>query len=192
MSSLQHFEQLYQVTADPWGVKTKWYERRKRQLLLAVLPHENYRHGFEPGCGNGETTLALLARCQRLTAADFSESAIQLCNAQIKNKDRHRLHLQKLHIPQEWPTVPPGGFDLLVVSELAYYLSDEELQQFSQRCLSSLASGGHLLMCHWQHSAADRLQTTETIHRQMEATAPLESMVKHAEKDFLLQVWEKP
>lgn len=191
MNQLQHFEQLYQAAADPWEVQTKWYERRKRQLLLAALPHEHYRHVFEPGCGNGETTLALLERCQQLTAADFSESAVQLCQARVDAQDSHRLHLQTLHIPAQWPAVPPEGFDLLVVSELAYYLNDEELVHFSQQCLSSLATGGHLLMCHWRHAASDRLQSTEALHRQMEATAPLERMVEHSEKDFLLHVWEK-
>ena len=68
----QHFEQMYQADPDPWQVASRWYERRKRDLLLAALPRERYAHGFEPGCGNGETTQRLLQRCERLCAVDFS------------------------------------------------------------------------------------------------------------------------
>ncbi|WP_394681965.1 methyltransferase domain-containing protein [uncultured Comamonas sp.] len=191
MSQRQHFEALYQACADPWNVQTAWYERRKRQLLMAALPRERYRHAFEPGCGNGEMTIALLERCDQLVAADFSESAILLCNARIQRESRRDLHLQKLEVPRQWPQVPEGGFDLLVVSELAYYLSDSELGLFSERCLQSLAPGGHWLMCHWRHEAADLLQAADTLHAQMGANTALRSLVEHREPDFLLDVWEK-
>ena len=191
MSQRQHFEQLYQKLDDPWAVKTAWYERRKRQVLLAALPREQYRHGFEPGCGNGETTMALLERCDQLIAADFSESAVLLCNARIQRQDRRQLHLQKLQLPLEWPQVPAGGFDLLVVSELAYYLADADLALFNERCLSSLAPSGHWLMCHWRHRAPDLLQSADTMHAQIRAHPALKTVVEHRETDFLLEVWER-
>ncbi|MCD2166162.1 class I SAM-dependent methyltransferase [Comamonas koreensis] len=191
MNQRQHFEQLYQNSPDPWAVKTAWYERRKRQVLLASLPREQYRYGFEPGCGNGETTMALLERCDQLIAADFAESAVLLCNARVQREDRRQLHLQKLQLPQEWPEVPAGGFDLLVVSELAYYLGDSDLALFSERCLASLAPGGHWLMCHWRHQAPDLQQTADTIHAQIGASAALKTVVEHRETDFLLEVWER-
>lgn len=191
MNPHQHFEQLYQASADPWQVSSKWYERRKRQLLLAALPRERYRHGFEPGCGNGETTMALMARCEQLVAADFSEAAVLLCNARLERKDQRQLHLQTLEVPQEWPQVPAGGFDLLVVSELAYYFSDAELAVFNDRCLASLAPGGHWLMCHWRHPAPDLRQNADTLHAQIGASAALRTVVEHREADFLLEVWER-
>ena len=191
MSQRQHFEQLYQKLDDPWAVKTAWYERRKRQVLLAALPREQYRHGFEPGCGNGETTMALLERCDQLIAADFSESAVLLCNARIQRQDRRQLHLQKLQLPLEWPQVPAGGFDLLVVSELAYYLADADLALFNERCLSSLAPGGHWLMCHWRHQAPDLLQSADAMHAKIRAHPALKTVVEHRETDFLLEVWER-
>lgn len=45
-SARQHFEQMYQADPDPWQVASRWYERRKRDLLLAALPRERYAHGF--------------------------------------------------------------------------------------------------------------------------------------------------
>src|SRR3989442_280161 len=95
----QHFEQMYQADPDPWQVASRWYERRKRDLLLAALPRERYAHGFEPGCGNGETTQRLLQRCERLCAVDFSARAVDLCRERMAPQDRARLDLQALLLP---------------------------------------------------------------------------------------------
>ena len=103
MSNRQHFEQLYEDNPDPWRVASDWYERRKRALLLASLPCERYQHGFEPGCGNGETTALLLERCNRLCAVDFSEKAVQLTRARLGAEKQDRLHLQCLPLPSCWP-----------------------------------------------------------------------------------------
>lgn len=191
MNQRKHFEQLYKSSSDPWGARTSWYERRKRQLLLSALPRERYRHGFEPGCGNGEVTAALLERCEQLTAADFSESAIRICRAAVNGEHRGRLHLQRLQIPEEWPRVPGSGFDLLFVSELAYYMSDSGLEIFKDRCMESLRSGGHWLMCHWTHQAPDILQAAKSVHALISANSALKKLVEHREADFILDVWEK-
>src|SRR5256885_1162621 len=190
----QHFEQMYQADPDPWQVASRWYERRKRDLLLAALPRERYAHGFEPGCGNGETTQRLLQRCERLCAVDFSARAVDLCRERMAPQDRARLRpalpreryahgfepgcgngeppqrllqrcerlcavdfsaravdlcrermapqdrarldLQALPLPWQWPQVPQvpqAGFDLIVVSELAYYFDDAEIGRASCR-----------------------------------------------------------
>jgi hypothetical protein len=34
----QYFADLYADSDDPWAFRTRWYERRKRDLALASLP----------------------------------------------------------------------------------------------------------------------------------------------------------
>ena len=190
----QHFEQMYQADPDPWQVASRWYERRKRDLLLAALPRERYAHGFEPGCGNGEATQRLLQRCDRLCAVDFSDRAVDLCRQRIAPQDRARLDLQALPLPWQWPQVPQvpqQGFDLIVVSELAYYFDDAALAHFNRQCLASLQGGGHWLMCHWRHGAHDHLQTTRTLHDSVSAHAQLNLLLSHSEPDFQLDIWQK-
>lgn len=186
-----HFEHLYQADPDPWQVASRWYERRKRELLLACLPRERYEEGFEPGCGNGEATLRLLQRCDRLCAVDFSDQALQLCRERIAPQDHDRLELQALPLPWRWPPVPAAGFDLIVVSELAYYFDDAELAHFRSRCLASLRGGGHWAMCHWRHDAPDRRQSTEALHEGMSVYPQLRRVLRHTEADFQLDIWEK-
>ncbi len=191
MSGVQHFEQLYQTDPDPWRVASDWYERRKRALLLAALPRERYRHGFEPGCGNGATTLQLLERCDFLCAVDFSATAIELSGQRIQGEARSRLDLQALPLPARWPDVPASGFDLIVVSELAYYFDDAALAHFNRRCLESLSPAGHLVMCHWLHGAHDHLQPTQAMHRNVGENPQLQALLTHTEADFQLDVWQK-
>ena len=186
-----HFERLYQADPDPWQVASSWYERRKRDLLLACLPRERYAQGFEAGCGNGEATQRLLQRCAQLRAVDFSDQALQLCRERVEPADLERLQLQALALPWRWPPVPAQGFDLIVVSELAYYFDDAELAHFNSRCLASLSEGGHWVMCHWLHDAPDRRQSTQALHEGLSAYTQLRRLLRHVEADFQLDVWEK-
>lgn len=191
VTNAQHFELMYQRNPDPWRVASDWYERRKRDLLLASLPLERYRHGFEPGCGNGETTLKLLERCDRLCAVDFSQKAIQLCKERIPTECQGRLTLQSLALPVDWPDIPKNGFDLIVVSEISYYFNDKNLNIFNNQCISSLSNEGHLLLCHWIHPAPDRKQSTEVLHKGLNKNLQLKSLVAHQDTDFHLRVWQK-
>ena len=72
----EHFDVLYEGSSDPWDLRSAWYERRKYAITVAALPRERYRSGLEPGCSIGELTRLLAARCDRLLAFDFAESAV--------------------------------------------------------------------------------------------------------------------
>ena len=60
---VSRFADLYSGGGDPWQTRTSWYERRKRDVVLACLPEPRYRHAAEPGCGLGLLTAGLAARC---------------------------------------------------------------------------------------------------------------------------------
>ena len=59
------FDSFYAGRDDPWGFETRWYEKRKRDILLASLPHERYATALEVGCSTGKLTasLAWTSRC---------------------------------------------------------------------------------------------------------------------------------
>ena len=37
------FDDMYARSDDPWGFTSRWYERRKYAISLAMLPQERYR-----------------------------------------------------------------------------------------------------------------------------------------------------
>ena len=80
---LAHFETLYAASDDPWDVRGAWYEQRKRAILLASLGEPRYRNAFEPGCGNGEMSVALAGRCDCLLACDGAASALDAARRRV-------------------------------------------------------------------------------------------------------------
>lgn len=181
-----HFEALYAASPDPWNVRDAWYEQRKRALLLASLPQARYDSAFEPGCGNGELTAALAPRCAHILACDGAASAVAA--ARLRLADAGHVVIDQRRLPQDWP----GGaaaFDLIVVSELAYYFPAEVWQTLMTRIVASLAPGGLLLMCHCRHPFDDYVTSAGFVHDTAHAAPELTALVHHMETDFLLDGW---
>lgn len=188
---VDHFETLYRQHADPWRVGSAWYERRKRALLLAALGREHYRHAFEPGCGNGDLSLPLAARCQRVCAVDFAGTALSRCRARLAEQGIEHVDTLTLDLPREWPPVPHGGFDLIIVSELGYYLDDAALTLFLQGVDRCLANDGELVACHFRPDFDDRLQATDALHDALGSLRGLVPIFKHQESAFALDGWHR-
>ena len=111
------FEADYARDRDPWGLASRWYETRKYALTLAALPEAAYRRAFEPGCAIGVLTAQLAARCDYLLAADGVEAALTQTRARVSGLEH--VHVARMVVPGAWPE---GPWDLVVLSELAYYL----------------------------------------------------------------------
>lgn len=185
---LAHFERLYSNDNDPWRVRDSWYEQRKRAVLLACLPQQRYRNAFEPGCGNGELSAELALRCDALLASDAAQSAVALARERIAAHGH--VQVDHLILPDDWPERPADGrFDLIVISELAYYFDAAALDDLAQRAVATLAPGGTLLLCHWQQEFDDRLQPTRAVHDAFHRQGGLQHELRHDEQSFLLDVW---
>jgi SAM-dependent methyltransferase len=178
-----HFEALYAASSDPWNVRDAWYEQRKRTLLLACLPNARYASAFEPGCGNGELTAALALRCDRVLACDGAASAVAAARARVTAANAT---IDQRSLPQDWPE---GAFDLIVVSELAYYLPVATWRAMFARILASLAPGGLLLMCHCRYPYDDYATSADFVHGTAHAAPELHAALHYLEPDFLLDGW---
>lgn len=187
MAVLDHFQQLYRDDADPWQVRQRWYEQRKRALLLASLPQPRYRSAYEPGCGNGALTAELALRCERVLASDGSSEAVLLARSQMS--DQVHVTVEQHQLPRDWPPRADGAFDLIVISELAYYFEADALAQLVERCVASLAPGGTIALCHWRRPFRDRVLAPARVHGAFDAQPALHRLARHEEEDFLLDVW---
>jgi len=187
-STAQYFDDLYQQSDDPWNLREGWYERRKRTLTLALLPRPRYRNAFEPGCANGELTAELATRCDALLAADLHERAVTLTRERVAGMPQVRV--EQRTVPLEWPT-EAGPFDLIIISEFAYYLHTDELETLAARIAASLTTDGTLLACHWRRPFAEALESADTAHALFDARCGLSRLAHHDEADLLIDVWSR-
>lgn len=182
----EYFERIYAAGPDPWRLRERWYERRKRAVLLAALPAERYRRAFEPGCATGALTEQLADRCDQVLATDVSPVALAAARRHLDG--RRGVRLQRAAVPGWWPS---GRFDLVVISELAYYLDDAGLARLFDRARSCLELGGTLAAVHWRHPAPDHTRSGDDVHDALAAfagPAGLSRLSHTVEADFRLDV----
>jgi trans-aconitate methyltransferase len=179
------FEEMYDRAPDPWGFSSRWYEARKYALTAAALPHRRYRRAFEPGCSIGVLTEALAERCDYLLAADGVASAVE--QARRRLADRPHVEVRKLVLPQEWPD---GPWDLIVLSEIAYYFAPSELSTLLDRAAATSTTGGTLIAVHWR-GQTDYPQSGDAVHQAIGAHRSFEHAGGYCETLFGLDVYQR-
>ena len=140
-------DDLHAEQEDPWGTDDRWYEARKRDLLLAVLPRRRHGRALEVGCSAGALAAVLRERVTSLVAADRSPAALRAARERLGTTADLRL----MDLPHEWPE---GSFDLVVVSEVGYFLSPSALDLLVERVAGCLERDGTVLLSHWRHPVA--------------------------------------
>jgi SAM-dependent methyltransferase len=179
-----YFDAMYEAAPDPWGFESRWYERRKYAISMAQLPARRYRSAFEPGCSIGVLTEMLARRCDRVLACDVAAAPVRA--ARQRTEGLPGVRVEQRALPQDWP---PGRFDLIVFSELLYYFGDRDLREVIDQGIRALEPGGTLLAVHWRHPVADYPRSGDDVHRVLGARAGLARLVRHAEPDFLAEIF---
>jgi protein-L-isoaspartate O-methyltransferase len=180
-----YFDEIYADNPDPWGFETRWYEQRKYALTLAALPEPFYRRGFEPGCSVGVLTALLAPRCAHLVATEIVPSALARAVDRLSGADNVVFHHAAL--PESWPT---GSFDLVVLSEIAYYFDATTLTEIAGRLMGTVVAGASVVAVHWRGETNYPLSGDDA-HRILGDRRDLEPLAHHVEHDFVLDVWRK-
>jgi SAM-dependent methyltransferase len=179
-----YFDQMYADSPDPWGFTSRWYERRKYALTLAMLPREHYDYAFEPGCSIGVMTEQLGPRCTRLLSCDVAGAAVRA--AARRTAGQPGIRVQQRVLPRDWP---PGDFDLIVFSEFLYYFGGDDLRRVLDRSVASLRPGGTLLAVHWRHPVPEYPRRGDDVHEALDEQAGLSLLARHREPDFIAEVY---
>lgn len=139
-----YFEARYRADSDPWRFETSDYERAKYAATLAALPQRRYSSALEIGCSVGVLTTTLAERCDELVAVDVSEAAL----SSARDRNRHHGHIRfgLCQTPGSWPS---GRFDLILLSEVVYYLNAADVARLAGRVRDSLNPGGDAVLVHW-------------------------------------------
>jgi SAM-dependent methyltransferase len=184
-----YFDRVYASTDDPWGFRTRWYERRKQAVTVAALPAERYRRAFEPGCSVGALTQVLAPRCDELLAVDLHPRVVDSARSAVGAAGHgDNVTVEVMDVALAWP---PGTFDLVVLSEVGYYFAGPDLAGLVDRAVQSLDAGGALLGCHWRQLEPDHLLDGASVHEAIDAHPALRRTVHHEDEQFLLDVWAR-
>ncbi|KOY02684.1 SAM-dependent methyltransferase [Pseudomonas nunensis] len=182
----RYFDGLFSGNDDPWAFRQRWYEQRKRAITLAALPRPHYRAIFEPGCANGELSAELASRCDRLLCCDTAAAAVSLARTRLSLFDHAEVRQSRL--PGEWPE---EKFDLIVISEIGYYLDADDLKRLIVLAEHSLTADGQLLACHWRPPIDGCPLNAREVHDLLHEHLHLPRLVLHQEADFLLELWSR-
>lgn len=183
-----YFDRMYAGADDPWQLSTRWYEQRKYAITLALLPQRRYRHAFEPGCSIGTLTELLALRCDRVTAVDVADAAVRTAEARLRDAGLpDQVALARSSLDEAWPA---GPFDLLVLSEVAYYLEADTLAAVLRRECGGLQPGATVVAAHWRHAVADYPLTGDEAHAVIAQTPGLTLLGCYRDSDVVIEVFD--
>ena len=163
-----YFDSLYAKDADPWRMRTSDYERDKYRETLNALEGRRFGSAVEIGCAIGELSAVLAPACDRYLGVDIVEPP--LVQARERNAGEPHVRFERMTLPKQRPQ---GTFDLIVLSEVLYYFSLDDLAEVAAWVCGALAPDGVALLVHWLGETPDYpLTGDEAVEAFLKAAAP--------------------
>ncbi len=135
-----YFDRVYLRNPDLWNDKKDVYQQTKFRNLMAALPRLVYNRALDVGCGKGMLTLMLSKRVNDVVGIDFSKKAVGDARLQCKSSTNISIrHCDLLKMPAG------EQYDLIVCSELLYYLARAKQEAACKILLNLLSVKGHLM-----------------------------------------------
>jgi SAM-dependent methyltransferase len=180
------FEARYRAHGDPWGTLTDGYERAKAAATLDACGPGPFASVCDLGAGLGVLSAALAPRSRALLALDGAPTAAAAAATRLAPWPYARAAAATL--PDD---LPAGAFDLVVASEILYYLDDGAFAVTLDWLDGALMPGGRIVAVHWT-GEADDLHRPATAVRAALAARPRLTVVRHERgPSYLLDVLER-
>jgi LmbE family N-acetylglucosaminyl deacetylase/SAM-dependent methyltransferase len=197
VDGIDHLRGLYDASRDPWEMETSVYEEEKRAATLASLPSHRYSLCFEPGCSIGVLTADLAQRADRVIGWEPVESAARTAQGRVRSLEREgtlsadQVRIEQRSLSLAGDELGPEGADLLVISEVLYFLPRAGLAEIISRLCTRAAAGAHLVAVHWRHPVAGWPGGGADTHEVLMAEPQLRRLHRDASHDdYLLEVFE--
>ncbi|HEX4339959.1 MAG TPA: SAM-dependent methyltransferase [Polyangiaceae bacterium] len=183
---LEYFSRIYRDSKDPWNFEESWYERRKYALTLASLPRERYARAFEPGCSIGVLSELLAPRCDALVCYELVTSVADRARERLKKYPNASVDVRA--IPDDWPD---GELDLVLFSEVVYYLDSDGVDAVAKNVERTLVAGGHVVAVHYLKET-DYPLSGDAAHAELERRMTgMARLGSYVEPSFRLDVFER-
>jgi len=163
--STEHFQRIYASADDPWGFGSSPYEREKYRRTVGMLGDRRFASGLEVGCSIGVLSRMLAERCERLLGLDIVEQPLAAARARCEGMPG--VAFRQMRVPEAWPD---GRFDLLVFSEVLYFLSPADIDRCAARALGALAADAVVVLVNWLGTSDDPCSGDEAADRFIAAT----------------------
>lgn len=144
-SSKAWLDRFYAAEYDPYHFDANDYEAGKFGDLLGVLAARRYSRALEVGCSIGSFTERLAPHCDHLLAIDIAEAAVERARARVAGLPQ--VKVEQRAVPGQ---LPPGPYDLVVCSDVLYFLPLRRLRRTLDQLAGMLAPGGSIVSLHWR------------------------------------------
>jgi 2-polyprenyl-3-methyl-5-hydroxy-6-metoxy-1,4-benzoquinol methylase len=181
-----HFEALYRANPDPWSFTESAYEQQKYEATLSALGSQRFQMALEVGCSIGVLTERLSSRCDQIIGLDFAPSAVAAARARCAPYPNIRI--EQMQVPQQWPV---GQFDLILFSEVLYFLNESDLKEACARTRQSILPNGLVLLVNYTGVIDDPGTGDTAASFFIKATAPdLRPLLQSREPHYRLDLLE--
>jgi protein-L-isoaspartate O-methyltransferase len=178
------FERKYRQEDDPWNFASSSYEKERYDAIFRALSHRRYDDAFEPGCSIGVLTARLASVCGHVQATDISPTAVQ--HAHKRCKDLPNVEITCEALPG---LIPATSFDLVVLSEIGYYLKQDQLHALGTTLVERLREQGVLLAAHWLGKSEDHLLSGDCVHEVLQGLDGIVLERSERQPGFRLDRW---
>jgi cyclopropane fatty-acyl-phospholipid synthase-like methyltransferase len=182
-----YWDDVYERNPDPFGYLEKPSETEKFERTLQLAGDRRFPRGLEIGASIGVLSARLAERCDELVITDISAEAVRLARERLASLPN--VHVEQMTFPDQ---VPDGPFDLVVCSEMLFYLTPEQLEEGVRKVESILAPGGTFLAVHWRPPHETQRMTGDQVHRVLHRVTTLTHVEGFAEPKHRFDRWDKP
>jgi hypothetical protein len=184
--TLADFEARYQADRDPWSYTSSPYERAKYDATLAACGPGPFQSAIELGSSIGVFSARLAPRCRSLVTIDAAPTAVTEARRRLGGATGVSPIVGS--IPE---AIPQVRYDLVVASEILYYLDEPRLRRTLELLVALSVPGARWVAVHWRPDGPERPLAASDVHALLHAQDELVAVADAHTDDYLLDVLER-